>query len=152
MPFPSPGDLPNPGIKPRSPALPADSLPRPSLSESTALTAAKGPEFPVKLSKASVRLSRAHSWPRLPPPRRTQGLPEKREPLTLRDNRAQGRRQAESHARCSPGRLLPAQPSARLPWARLETGHPSLPCPAVQSQVWPSLVAGVDVLPVSMGD
>jgi len=26
-PFPSPGDLPNPGIKPRSPALPADSLP-----------------------------------------------------------------------------------------------------------------------------
>ena len=27
MPFPSPGDLPNPGIKPRSPALQADSLP-----------------------------------------------------------------------------------------------------------------------------
>ena len=26
-PFPSPGDLPNPGIKPRSPALQADSLP-----------------------------------------------------------------------------------------------------------------------------
>ena len=26
-PFPSPGDLPNPGIKPRSPALHADSLP-----------------------------------------------------------------------------------------------------------------------------
>ena len=25
--FPSPGDLPNPGIKPRSPALPVDSLP-----------------------------------------------------------------------------------------------------------------------------
>ena len=25
--FPSPGDLPNPGIEPRSPALPADSLP-----------------------------------------------------------------------------------------------------------------------------
>ena len=25
--FPSPGDLPNPGIKPRSPALQADSLP-----------------------------------------------------------------------------------------------------------------------------
>ena len=25
--FPSPGDLPNPGIKPRSPALNADSLP-----------------------------------------------------------------------------------------------------------------------------
>ena len=26
-PFPSPGDLPNPGIEPRSPALQADSLP-----------------------------------------------------------------------------------------------------------------------------
>ena len=27
MPFPSPGDLPNPGIKPKSPALQADTLP-----------------------------------------------------------------------------------------------------------------------------
>ena len=27
QPFPSPGDLPNPGIKPRSPALQGDSLP-----------------------------------------------------------------------------------------------------------------------------
>ena len=27
LPFPSPGDLPNPGIEPRSPALPADTLP-----------------------------------------------------------------------------------------------------------------------------
>ena len=27
LPFPPPGDLPNPGIKPRSPALQADSLP-----------------------------------------------------------------------------------------------------------------------------
>ena len=27
LPFPSPGALPNPGIKPRSPALQADSLP-----------------------------------------------------------------------------------------------------------------------------
>ena len=27
LPFPSPGDLPNPGIKPRSPAMQADSLP-----------------------------------------------------------------------------------------------------------------------------
>ena len=26
-PFPSPGDLPNPGVKPRSPALQVDSLP-----------------------------------------------------------------------------------------------------------------------------
>ena len=27
LPFPAPGDLPNPGIKPRSPTLQADSLP-----------------------------------------------------------------------------------------------------------------------------
>ena len=27
LPFPSPGDLPDPGMKPRSPALQADSLP-----------------------------------------------------------------------------------------------------------------------------
>jgi len=27
LPFPSPGDLPHPGIKPRSPTLQADSLP-----------------------------------------------------------------------------------------------------------------------------
>ena len=27
LPFPSPGDLPDPGIEPRSPALQADSLP-----------------------------------------------------------------------------------------------------------------------------
>ena len=27
LPFPSPGNLPNPGIKPKSPALQADSLP-----------------------------------------------------------------------------------------------------------------------------
>ena len=27
LPFPSPGDLPNPGIEPRSPALQADSIP-----------------------------------------------------------------------------------------------------------------------------
>ena len=27
LPFPSPGDLPNPGIKPRSPTLQADALP-----------------------------------------------------------------------------------------------------------------------------
>ena len=37
MPFPSPGDLPNPGIKPRSPALQADAL----LSELPAAAAAK---------------------------------------------------------------------------------------------------------------
>ena len=33
LPFPSPGDLPNPGIEPRSPALQADSLPSEPLGE-----------------------------------------------------------------------------------------------------------------------
>ena len=39
MPFPSPGDLPNPGIEPRSPTLQADSLP------------SEPPVKPVKLDK-----------------------------------------------------------------------------------------------------
>ena len=34
LPYPSPGDLPNPGIKPRSPALQADALPSEKLRES----------------------------------------------------------------------------------------------------------------------
>ena len=34
QPFPSPGDLPNPGIKPRSPTLQADSLPAETLRKS----------------------------------------------------------------------------------------------------------------------
>ena len=34
-PFPSPGDLPNPGIKPRSPTLQADSLPAESPGKPT---------------------------------------------------------------------------------------------------------------------
>ena len=35
LPFPTPGDLPNPGIKPRSPALQADALPSESPGESS---------------------------------------------------------------------------------------------------------------------
>ena len=35
LPFPSPGDLPHPGIKPRSPALQADSLPTELLREAS---------------------------------------------------------------------------------------------------------------------
>ena len=44
MPFPSPGDLPDPGIKPVSPALQADSLP------------SKPPEKPKVKSLSCVRL------------------------------------------------------------------------------------------------
>ena len=35
LPFPSPGDLPNPGIEPGSPALQADSLPTELLGKPT---------------------------------------------------------------------------------------------------------------------
>ena len=35
LPFPSPGDLPNPGIKPRSPVLQADSLTTEPLGKSS---------------------------------------------------------------------------------------------------------------------
>ena len=35
LPFPSPGDLPNPGIKPGSPALQTDALPSEPLGELT---------------------------------------------------------------------------------------------------------------------
>ena len=35
LPFPSPGDLPNPGIEPRSPALQANSLPSEPLGKLT---------------------------------------------------------------------------------------------------------------------
>ena len=53
LPFPSPGDLPNPGIKPRSPTLQADALPseppgKPSGSEQTLKVSARkqGPRWP----------------------------------------------------------------------------------------------------------
>ena len=54
QPFPSPGDLPNPGIKPRSPALHVDSLPaeppgKPSLLTATLSALALFPEVLVQL-------------------------------------------------------------------------------------------------------
>ena len=41
LPFPSPGDLPNPGIKPRSPVLQADSLPSEPLGKPPGKTLVK---------------------------------------------------------------------------------------------------------------
>lgn len=117
---------------------------RPPLSESTALTAVEGPAFPVKLSKASVRLSRAHSRTRLPHPG---------------GNRAPLREGSPGNTAGQQSRGAAAAPALAAPWALLacpvlcqaslvQTGHrtPLLPCPAAQSQVWPSPVAGVDVL------
>ena len=54
QPFPSPGDLPNPGIEPRSPALEADSL----------LLSHWG--SPKILEWVAVPFSRASFWPRNP--------------------------------------------------------------------------------------
>ena len=48
MPFPSPGDLPNPGIEPRSPALQADALP------------SEPPEQPIVKTRANRRVSSDH--------------------------------------------------------------------------------------------
>ena len=52
FPFPSPGDLPNPGTEPRSPALRADSLP------------AEPPESPRILEWVAYPFSRGSSRPR----------------------------------------------------------------------------------------
>ena len=47
LPFPSPGDLSNPGIKPKSPTLQADSLPaEPPGQSERVITKAKGSWFP----------------------------------------------------------------------------------------------------------
>ena len=50
LPFPSPGDRPNPGIEPGSPALQADSLP-------TELREAQGTDNPLLSSVSSKHLS-----------------------------------------------------------------------------------------------
>ena len=52
--FPSPGDLPNPGIKPRSPALQADSLP------------AEPPGKPTEFHMKALRTDQCQSWMILP--------------------------------------------------------------------------------------
>ena len=60
LPFPSPGDLPNPGIEPRSPALQADSLP----------TELQGkPSLAIYLKYSSVYMSilKLPNHPSLPP-------------------------------------------------------------------------------------
>ena len=52
LPFPSPGDAPNPGIKPRSPSLQTDALP------------SELPGKPRKLEWAATSFSKRSSWPR----------------------------------------------------------------------------------------
>ena len=53
VPFPSPGDLPNPGIEPQSPALQADSLPTELMMEAQKLVF-----YPI------ISLVNEHSYPK----------------------------------------------------------------------------------------
>ena len=66
LPFPSPGDLPNPGIEPGSPVLQADALPSEPPRKSGCLTLAEWPHnygylVIVQLSLRTIRLSYSSS-------------------------------------------------------------------------------------------
>ena len=67
--FPSPGDLPNPGIKPRSPALQADTLPSeppgkpPEISWHEAILQWHGPEPPVVFPNGQSQTQTGNSIP-----------------------------------------------------------------------------------------
>ena len=54
MPFPSPGDLPNPGVEPRSPTLQADSLPSELPGKPT--TEEEELPNPIKFNKIKCRV------------------------------------------------------------------------------------------------
>ena len=59
VPFPPPGDLPSPEIKPRSPALQADSLPagppgKPSIQERALLNLSVGPDMCMSVTLQEV--------------------------------------------------------------------------------------------------
>ena len=54
LPFPSPGDLPNPGIKPRSPALRADALTSEPPGKPEELRALLSPSYRSKCSLSQV--------------------------------------------------------------------------------------------------
>ena len=58
LPFPSPGDLPDPGIKPRSPALQADTLP----SEPPGKPKQRRYFANKDLSSQGYGFSRSHVW------------------------------------------------------------------------------------------
>ena len=64
--FPSPGDLPNPGIEPRSPALRADALPsEPQGSLRDRQGECKGDESGWEVCEEQVEIGVSHSngWP-----------------------------------------------------------------------------------------
>ena len=55
LPFPSPGDLPDPGIKPRSPALQADALPSKPQGKSSII-------FNNMIKKILTRIYKVNTW------------------------------------------------------------------------------------------
>ena len=59
LPFPSPGDLPNPGIEPRSPALQADAL----TSEPPGKPERKNKAYSTRYSQAVSHPSTNQAWP-----------------------------------------------------------------------------------------
>ena len=72
LPFPSPGDLPNPGIEPKSPALQVDSLPaepqgKPKNTGMGSLSLLQL-IFPTQKSIQSLEFSRPEYWSGLPLP------------------------------------------------------------------------------------
>ena len=72
LPCPSPGDIPNPGIEPRSPALLTDSLPsespagKPKNTRVGRLSLLQG-NFPTQESNQGLLHWQAGSWPLAPP-------------------------------------------------------------------------------------
>ena len=74
MPFPFPGDLPDPGIEPRSPALQADTLPSEPPGKSKVKSLSRvllfGPHGQSSLHRATLcmRFSRQEYWSGLPFP------------------------------------------------------------------------------------
>ena len=75
QPFPSPGDLPNPGMEPRSPTLQVDSLPAepqgklsPLLSHFSRVRLCATPEMAAHQAPPSLGLSRQEHWSGLPFP------------------------------------------------------------------------------------
>ena len=56
LPFPSPGDLPNPGIEPKFPASQTDTLPSEPLGDS-------GAQIPIFLLAAYVTLNKSLNFP-----------------------------------------------------------------------------------------
>ena len=86
LPCPSPGDLPNPGIKPRSPALQADSLPSLLLlllSHFSRVLLCATPQTAAHQAPPSLGFSRQEHWSGLPFPCPMQDLLDKIKPLLV---------------------------------------------------------------------